>query len=78
MITKDNALHALWGLLLLSFGYIFNETTQHLENLSKDVDELKYTVAADCVRKSDLNRFEAKLDHMNDLIISLIKEDRKI
>lgn len=76
MLTKETVLHATWGLLLLAMGYIFNDTTKHLERVSNDLEDLKIVVASDCVRKADLNRFESKLDHMNDMLFSLVKDGK--
>lgn len=74
MITKDYALHAMWGLILLIFGYMINQASESFEKINTKLENLEVMVASDYVKKQDLNRFEAKLDHMNDMIISLIKE----
>lgn len=76
MITKDYALHAMWGLILLIFGYMINQASESFEKINTKLENLEIMVASDYVKKQDLNRFEAKLDHMNDMIISLIKEHR--
>lgn len=74
MITKDYALHAMWGLILLVFGYMINQASESFEKINMKLENLAVMVASDYVKKNDLNRFEAKLDHLNDMIISLIKE----
>lgn len=76
MITKDYALHAMWGLILLIFGYMINQASESFERINTKLENLELMVASDYVKKQDLNRFESKLDHMNDMIISLIKEHR--
>lgn len=76
MITKDYALHAMWGLILLVFGYMINQASESFEKINMKLENLAVMVASDYVKKNDLNRFEAKLDHLNDMIISLIKEAR--
>lgn len=76
MITKDYALHAMWGLILLIFGYTINEASESFKKINTKLESLEIMVASDYVKKQDLNRFESKLDHMNDMIISLIKETR--
>lgn len=76
MVTKDYALHAMWGLILLVFGYMINQASESFEKINMKLENLAVMVASDYVKKNDLNRFEAKLDHLNDMIISLIKEAR--
>ena len=50
------------------------EASESFEKINTKLESLEIMVASDYVRKQDLNRFEAKIDHMNDMIINLIKE----